>query len=167
LEFEMKENKTNNRRNFLKVGGAFLGVTMSAAVFSTIFTACEENEKLPTNPGGNNFVDLKLSEITNLATVGGVYVGAFAENPGTRVIIVRLTESEFVAYSERCPHQGCSVATPPAGSALISCPCHQAQFNISDGSVARQPTGDTINTGLTKYQTSFNTANNTVRILFS
>jgi ubiquinol-cytochrome c reductase iron-sulfur subunit len=41
--------------------------------------------------------------------------------------------NDFVAYSKICTHAGCPVSLYEQETALILCPCHQSQFDATDG----------------------------------
>ncbi len=53
-------------------------------------------------------------------------------------ILVRRTESEFVAFSRRCTHLSCPVDYQPAQDRLY-CPCHNGAFSLVDGRVLQGP----------------------------
>lgn len=71
-----------------------------------------------------------------IARVSGLGVGAAMtfNYPGEhdRCVLVRLGESEFVAYDQKCTHLSCSVIPEPQAGRLI-CPCHQGIFEMSTG----------------------------------
>ena len=54
-----------------------------------------------------------------------------------KVVVTQPAAGNFKAFSAVCTHMGCLVTTVQAGK--IGCPCHQSEFNIADGSVARGP----------------------------
>jgi nitrite reductase/ring-hydroxylating ferredoxin subunit len=47
-------------------------------------------------------------------------------------IMVRVSESEFVAYSQVCTHLSCAVIHVPEENTLL-CPCHKGYFNVGEG----------------------------------
>lgn len=47
-------------------------------------------------------------------------------------ILVRLSEDEFVAYSQKCTHLACAVR-PSAETGRLHCPCHEGFFDMEDG----------------------------------
>ena len=53
------------------------------------------------------------------------------------VIALTRTGKDISAVTTKCTHEGCKII-PKAGAKTITCPCHQAQFNL-DGSVAKAP----------------------------
>ena len=44
-------------------------------------------------------------------------------------------EGTLVAYSKICTHAGCPVGLYRAESQTLICPCHQSQFDVSDGAI--------------------------------
>jgi Rieske Fe-S protein len=46
--------------------------------------------------------------------------------------LVRLTASEFVAYSQKCTHLSCAVIPRPELGSL-HCPCHDGFFDLRSG----------------------------------
>ncbi|GAA0837543.1 Rieske (2Fe-2S) protein [Streptosporangium amethystogenes subsp. fukuiense] len=56
-----------------------------------------------------------------------------------RWVVTQPVKGTFRAFSAKCTHQGCAVATIRGGT--INCPCHGSRFRIADGSVARGPAG--------------------------
>jgi arsenite oxidase small subunit len=53
-------------------------------------------------------------------------------------IMVRVAESEFVAYSQVCTHLSCAVVHVPEENTLL-CPCHKGYFNIAEGAPTAGP----------------------------
>jgi Rieske Fe-S protein len=52
-----------------------------------------------------------------------------AEGP---CVLVRLSETEFVAYSQKCTHLSCAVIPKPEQGEL-HCPCHDGVFDLRSG----------------------------------
>jgi Rieske Fe-S protein len=55
-----------------------------------------------------------------------------------RCILVRTTEDEYVAYSQKCTHLSCAVYYSRESNCL-ECPCHQGFFSVEDGAVLQGP----------------------------
>ncbi len=53
-------------------------------------------------------------------------------------VLVRLTESEFVAFSQKCTHLSCAVIPKPA-EGVFHCPCHEGLFDLRSGRVLAGP----------------------------
>lgn len=58
--------------------------------------------------------------------------------PQDRCIMIRTSEDEYVAYSQKCTHLSCAVYYS-AQNDRIECPCHQGFFSVKDGSVLQGP----------------------------
>jgi arsenite oxidase small subunit len=53
-------------------------------------------------------------------------------------ILVRLSETKFVAYSQKCTHLTCPVYYDP-GKNHLECPCHEGAFAVTTGAVLGGP----------------------------
>ncbi len=53
-------------------------------------------------------------------------------------ILIRASEEEYVAYSQKCTHLSCAVYFS-AKEDRLECPCHQGFFSVRDGSVLQGP----------------------------
>jgi cytochrome b6-f complex iron-sulfur subunit len=99
-----------------------------------LFNACSDDTDDiiddENNNGNDITVDLNHADFVALKTVGGfAYKGD--------IIIVRSSESAYIALSKICTHQGCTVAFNSSGNDLV-CPCHGSKFSIS-GTVTNGP----------------------------
>ncbi len=54
-----------------------------------------------------------------------------------QVVVTQPSKGTYKAFTAVCTHEGCLVAKVADGA--IDCPCHGAQFSISDGSVLGGP----------------------------
>ncbi|MCT4353596.1 Rieske (2Fe-2S) protein [Streptomyces sp. Je 1-79] len=72
-----------------------------------------------------------------LAKTADIPVGGGKVLDGQGVVITQPTAGEFKAFSSKCTHQGCAVSGVADG--VITCPCHQSKFDVSDGSVKGGP----------------------------
>ncbi|MEV7970842.1 Rieske (2Fe-2S) protein [Sphaerisporangium sp. NPDC088356] len=54
-----------------------------------------------------------------------------------KYVVTQPKKGVFRAFSAKCTHQGCAVASVSGGT--INCPCHGSRFTISTGAVARGP----------------------------
>ena len=136
LFIRRKITKKMERRLFfrnLAVGGSLL-LTAPA-----IFNACSNNS---VDDGGNNntggvTIDLTDSAFAALKTVGGF---AYKNN----LIIIRSTETVYLALSKVCTHQGCDVTYSSANKNL-PCPCHGSKFSTT-GAVMNGPATTNLKT---------------------
>ena len=69
--------------------------------------------------------------------VGGVKLFQYPK-PGDQCILVRTSDDNYVAYSQKCTHLSCAVYYAREHDRL-ECPCHQGFFSIADGSVLQGP----------------------------
>lgn len=53
-------------------------------------------------------------------------------------ILVRTTETDYVAYSRLCTHNSCPVFWRPEDNAF-ACPCHGGMFSVTNGAVLQGP----------------------------
>lgn len=67
--------------------------------------------------------------------IGGVKLFQYA---GEQCILVRIGESSFAAYSQKCTHLSCAVYYAREQNRL-ECPCHEGYFSVLDGSVLAGP----------------------------
>jgi nitrite reductase/ring-hydroxylating ferredoxin subunit len=75
----------------------------------------------------------ELSEVP----VGGVKLFRYP-GPEDPCILVRHSESEFAAYSQKCTHLSCAVYYSH-GDRRLECPCHEAYFSVREGRVLQGP----------------------------
>ena len=69
--------------------------------------------------------------------VGGVKLFGYP-GPDDQCIMVRTSEDQYVAYSQKCTHLSCAVYYSRERNQLI-CPCHNGVFSTKDGSVIQGP----------------------------
>ncbi len=108
-----------------------------------VFNSCSKSDDVPEDNTGNDTtegvtVDLTNADYSDLETVGGF---AYKGN----IIIIRSTDTVYLAFSKVCTHQSCTV-TYDAASNQMPCPCHGSVFSI-DGGVVNGPAPS----ALTKY----------------
>ena len=53
-------------------------------------------------------------------------------------LLVRLSQSEFVAFNQKCTHLSCAVIPRPAEGSLY-CPCHEGRFDLRTGAPTAGP----------------------------
>ncbi len=99
-----------------------------------IFNSCSDgNDDVlddVNNPGGGIKVDLNNQNFSALKTVGGfAYTGD--------IIVIRTTETAYIALSKICTHEGCTVGYNKDTNQL-PCPCHGSVFSAT-GSVVNGP----------------------------
>ena len=70
-------------------------------------------------------------------SVGGVKIFAYP-GPEDLCILVRTSETDYAAYSQKCTHLSCAVFYASEHRRL-ECPCHKGYFSVRDGSVLQGP----------------------------
>lgn len=116
-----------NRKEFLRLAAlAMAGIAVTGS--STILESCSKSSTNPTGPTVDFSLDLTQSANDALNTVGGfVYTNG--------VMVVRATSAGFIALSQACTHEGCTVAY---NNNRIVCPCHGGTYDLS-GNVTGGP----------------------------
>ena len=115
-------------RNFA-LGGSLL---LTAPV---MFNSCSDDSSEDENNNNNNnnsgnTVDLNDPAYANLKTVGGyAYKGD--------IIIIRSTDTVYIALSKVCTHSSCTV-TYNSSTSELPCPCHGSKFT-KEGAVVNGP----------------------------
>jgi nitrite reductase/ring-hydroxylating ferredoxin subunit len=81
-------------------------------------------------------------QMTRIASLDSVPVGGSlgfaypgADDP---CVLVRLSETALVAYSQKCTHLSCAVIPKPERG-VIECPCHEGLFDLRSGSPIAGP----------------------------
>ncbi|WP_207493555.1 DUF2231 domain-containing protein [Aridibaculum aurantiacum] len=64
---------------------------------------------------------------------------------GKRVVLAR-TEEGYVAFDDRCPHKGGSLAGGSLMCGTVQCPWHGSQFSVKSGAVTAGPSEEGITT---------------------
>jgi len=72
-----------------------------------------------------------------LLPVGGSVVFDYPE-PGDPCLLIRRSDHEFVAFSQKCTHLSCAVYYAK-DTDQIECPCHNGSFSPRDGRVLQGP----------------------------
>ncbi len=62
---------------------------------------------------------------------------------GKRIVLAR-TENGYVAFDDRCPHKGGSLAGGSIMCGTVQCPWHGSQFSVADGAVTAGPAKEKI-----------------------
>jgi Rieske Fe-S protein len=120
------------RRKFLKSSGLIL---VGATGVGQFIASCSKDKTCPTKTGGGeNQYTIDLTNATNqtLTEVNGAL--KFDDVPGYTlpIIVIRISDTEAVAFSSRCTHVGCEIDLPVNNVMVCPGPCgHGSQFNIS------------------------------------
>lgn len=80
--------------------------------------------------------------LTRIAMVQDVPVGTarlfFYPTKHDPCLLLRVSESQFVAYSQKCTHLQCPVLYN-ADKKLLHCPCHEGYFSVENGAALAGP----------------------------
>jgi 3-phenylpropionate/trans-cinnamate dioxygenase ferredoxin component len=88
-----------------------------------------------------------MAEFVTVGSVTEVPEGeahAFEVN-GKAVAVVRVGE-EWYAFDDQCTHRACSLAEGELDEAVIMCPCHGSEFDVTTGDVMNGPADDPVAT---------------------
>jgi Rieske Fe-S protein len=123
----------SRREFFTKIGqqavaGAILAPIMNTGLFA-------KSRSIPATRGPI-LLDLIKPENLVLNKTGGAMKIPDPHDKRKPIIVTRLSETEFAAFSSKCTHMGCEVPLPVNNS--IICPCHKAIFDAR-GKVTRGP----------------------------
>jgi cytochrome b6-f complex iron-sulfur subunit len=103
-------------------------------------------------------LSFKVSAVPALATVGEL---AFVPTDA-RIAVKRTGPDTFLALSTTCTHEGTMIAIVNNNTSF-ECPNHGARYD-SNGTVTRQPQAAGSATNLPTYQTSYDSATDTLTI---
>jgi len=131
-----------NREEFLKQ----LGITAWLTCTGSVMLNCSQDDPAPGASNADFVLDLTASQNAALNTVGG----SLSSNG---IIIARLSNTEFVALSRACTHEGTGINYRASQNDFL-CPNHGARF-ATTGAVLQGP----ARTALRKYNTEL-TGNN-------
>jgi Rieske Fe-S protein len=116
------------RRDFVK----FLTLTSLAFVVGQFWIAGKSwlrGRELP--PGAKRVVS------TGDLAVGASIVFDYPELHDS-CVLVRVSEAEYVAFSQKCTHLSCAVIPRP-DEGVFHCPCHEGSFELRTGRVIAGP----------------------------
>ena len=91
--------------------------------------------------GSELCVDLTAVENSALGTAGGAVL---VDAPHDKIVVVRMSDTTYVALSAVCTHAGCEVDFD-AASDRLTCPCHGSVFTLS-GDVVNGPANRPLTT---------------------
>ena len=117
------------RRDFVK----FLVLT-SGAFTAGQFTIAAEAMLRDREP-----IEPKLIGSLDQVAIGGSMVFEYPKQHDI-CVLVRRSEHELVAYSQKCTHLSCAVIPRPE-KGILQCPCHEGVFDLTTGNpIAGPPT---------------------------
>jgi thiosulfate dehydrogenase [quinone] large subunit len=141
---------TNIGRRELLRGGVVAGVALLAGALAKTFSGARASATIAATgsaltttgaaaaqrePGRPSRTAAAAASGTPVVDVASVPVGgaiAFQAPNGAPAALVRLSQSDVVAYSRVCTHAGCLVGYD-ATRRILLCPCHGAEFDPARG----------------------------------
>ena len=110
------------RRDFMK----FLVLTSGAFAVGQVWIGVQNWFR---RRGGQPLIQ-RLASVDDLA-VGGALMFTYPHEHEP-CLLVRVSTSEFVAFSQKCTHLSCAVIPKPAEGSFY-CPCHEGRFDLRTG----------------------------------
>lgn len=89
---------------------------------------------------GPVIIDLSDAQFAPLLLAGGA-VKVAVEGQDLPVIVTRVNETTFAAFSSECTHWGCEVDLPDEKE-IVRCPCHTSRFDIRGQLIDGEASGD-------------------------
>ncbi len=81
-----------------------------------------------------------MAEFEQVTTKDQVPVGTMISGwAGGRKILVYNVDGEYYATDEQCTHRECSLQQGRLNGKIVSCPCHNARFDVTTGAVLSAP----------------------------
>jgi nitrite reductase/ring-hydroxylating ferredoxin subunit len=116
------------RRDFMK----FMVLTSAAFTLGQFWIAAQQwfRTRQPAHP------PVRIASLSALP-VGGSRVFAYPDEHDT-CVLVRLSETDLVAYDQKCTHLSCPVI-PRVAEGTLHCPCHHGVFDLRTGNVLAGP----------------------------
>lgn len=110
------------RRDFVK----FLTLTSLAFVAGQFWIAAKDWLNRRAVPPGAH----RIATVTDIAVGGSLVFDYPAEHDSC--VLVRITDTEFVAFGQKCTHLSCAVI-PKVDQGVFQCPCHEGVFDLRTG----------------------------------
>jgi cytochrome b6-f complex iron-sulfur subunit len=148
------EQNTIDRKEFMRQ----VGLSFGAIVLMNCIQSCGDGGEIPdpnpiTNTKLDFSIDLKTTDYSALKTKG-----TFTVMKAQNVIIAHTNDDTWIAVDSRCTHEQTTIGYRAASNDFV-CPNHGSTFS-STGAVTKSP----ATAALTRYSTSFDATNNTLRV---
>ncbi|MFZ9869707.1 MAG: ubiquinol-cytochrome c reductase iron-sulfur subunit [Candidatus Kapaibacteriota bacterium] len=146
---------TETRRRFLFQATSSVGLMLTAPMIASIVSGCETDETAAPDLSGLTVV---VADYPELSVVGGITTVILEGlNNSDPVFISRIDVNTYAVFSAICTHQGCQVFDIDQQADSVECPCHNARYAKSDGSVVQQPDSGEA-TDLPRFPSTFNSS---------
>lgn len=141
-----------SRRSFLE---KLFTATIASAVVPSVLLGQATPRIAAEGNSVSGFYTLDLNDAPMLQQVGGSVRLTISEiSPTFRVIITRVSETQFESVNATCPHEGNLIKAREGTNDYLECSAHESQFKF-DGTFISGP-ADGKN--LTRYSTTFDGA---------
>ena len=86
-----------------------------------------------------------MADFVKVASIGDLPPGEtiLVEVDGEPVLLANVG-GEFYAVTETCTHAECPLSEGSLDGAVLECPCHGSQFNVTTGDVVAAPAQDPL-----------------------
>ncbi|MDF1505238.1 Rieske (2Fe-2S) protein [Roseisolibacter sp. H3M3-2] len=150
----------------------FVGATTCSLVAAALAACGGGGGDGPAGPGGptggvgvtptgatfaNNVLTIPLDQNTELAAARGYQIVGSVGGQQVNVIVIRVGDGAFRAFSSICTHEGCTVGS--FDGSRITCPCHGSQYDAGGAVVVGPATR-----ALAEYRVAFDAAARTVAV---
>lgn len=157
-----------SRRDFLRYVGSFFATGLAISTVYPILTSCEKDESLPAPPPGSN-ITIAIKDHPELASFPSIKKISVQNPVNMNIIVKRVSQTTFLAFSSLCPHQGVDLEVPQDPNGNIHCPRHFVEFSTNEankGNVVANPQGINLKS-LPTYQTEYDANKNILVIKLS
>jgi Rieske Fe-S protein len=119
---------------------------VGAAGISIALSSCGSEEESGSSSEASSESSAEASsESSSSESSSGTVLGKTSDIPegggkiykDQGVVVTQPSAGTFKAFSSECTHRGCPVTGVANG--VITCPCHQSEFSVTDGSVQKGP----------------------------
>ena len=156
--------KATSRRDFLANCAKTLGGAALYTAILPVIEACTPSS-LPLNPTTPDSNPVSGSATVSVSDLTDASPAKFAKGvvgpDNLPVLITRISDANYHAFSARCTHTGCAVQNT-AQNGAIPCFCHGSSFAL-DGTVLKGPAA----TPLTEYTSTYDPTSKTLKVKLS
>jgi Rieske Fe-S protein len=128
------ESRNFSRREFLSdVGKGAAALVVVVPALGSAVSAMSKSLPVAMEPIA---LDLTKGDYAALSHAGGAIKIPNPLDAKKPIIVTRVSETTFAAFSSKCTHWGCEVPLPVNN--VITCSCHGAKFDVT-GKVTHGP----------------------------
>lgn len=119
---DVPDDEYRSRRDFTKL----LGLTSFAFVVGQGYIVCKSISDQARGP----LPEADIAGTDELA-IGAAKIFHYPDH-GDACVLVRVSETEYLAYGQKCSHLSCPVIPEPHDG-KFHCPCHEGSFDLYTG----------------------------------